>query len=58
MEDIEWILNPDNKGIVSNLPILLPEMIGSLVPQNYILDYDQLGQIKEMKINSEVQLMI
>lgn len=56
-KDIEWILNPDNKGIVSNLPMLLPEMISSLVPQNYILDYDQFGQIKEMRINSEVQLL-
>jgi hypothetical protein len=35
---------------VSNLPILLPEMIVSNDPKRYLLFYDELGRITDITI--------
>ncbi|MDM5316901.1 8-oxo-dGTP diphosphatase [Fictibacillus sp. b24] len=53
-KDIQWILHPDNLGIVNNLPVLIPDMMKSDNPQTYHLNYDDMGKIISVSINSAI----
>jgi 8-oxo-dGTP diphosphatase len=44
---LEWVCDPSNPAVVSNIPRFLPRMLAQKAPQDYSCDY-QAGSLVEM----------